>query len=574
MQRRALTRRLSLLPAVKPRSPTTPRLTIARAQLASQARPQLPFLSTPLAGQGQFRYLTTERKRWIVFEVYRGFKFTLYFWAMAGCSLVAFWCVQQEWFERQWPSPHEWSFISRVRFRFCNHKANEKGLIKIEWPVISQSITNLIERLEDRNLDGEGLQDLIEGGIWIDGIGNSGLDIQTKSENWRRGYYEALMLAAKCAEHLDDHVLDTTRRIVFPAEHMIGPSNPHPKPIPFGSASAPHEENCIRAFVEPETFYMRILTTRGFSTKQKMDAALGYASWLDYKNIPDAATRMYEWALSIASENTSQMDLPYDTQSYVIKEGTRHPASNILASLTAIGAHKARNDDIATALPILLSVLRARRSLPQPSSNIPTTTSNQHTLIDSAWAPQNILNTITHLVSPPAYPPPPPSGEEPPVRDAKELCEEAGLNLYIGEIIYASGSSHEDGIAWTREAVDLAEQQLHTLKSEKDVDDEAKRTCRECLSSGLGNWGMMVERLIREEHARKEKVESEGAGKGWLGLWGKSNGDGAVKDESSVGRWEAEGSVVKERVRRAQDVLEEVERPSSLLGAALNVFKA
>jgi hypothetical protein len=424
--------------------------------------------------------------------------------------------------------------------------------------VIGEYAKNVIERLEDRNIEGGGLEDLTEGGIWIDGIGESGYDITAKSEPWRRGYYEALMLSARAAEQLDDQVVDKTRHLVFPASTVIGPSNPNPRPIPFGFESAPHEKDCERAYDEPETFYMRILTTRGFSSRQKMDAALGYASWLDFKGIPDAAIRMYDWALSLASENIAPKDMPYDPESYVLQGGGRQPSTNILNSLTALAAHKARNEDFSTALPILISVLRARRSLSEPQQKPSVTSSYEpQKPSESPWTVDNIVGTIKRLAAPPAFPPAPDDGELPPVRDSKERCEEAALNLYIGEIMYAS-KGREDGLAWTREAVDLAEEQLHKL-TPSDVD--AKQTCKECLTSGLDNWAKMVSRLAREEKEKEKEAQSTpSTGNGWFGLWGEGKPEVA-------GRWAAEEKVVKERMRRAQEVIDELEAPSSALSS-------
>ncbi|KAI1361882.1 hypothetical protein F5Y08DRAFT_313477 [Xylaria arbuscula] len=590
MQHRIPFRRLFLLPSLKSsKNPTPTRLLIRHAQLNSQARPQLPFLSTPLAKNHQFRYLTTERKRWLVYEVYLGFKYTVYLWGIVGFSVIAYWSVQQEWLERKYPTPHEWGFLTRLRFRIAKWGPDRTDWVETDWVVIGEYAKNVIERLEDRNIEGNGLEDLTEGGIWIDGIGNSGYDITAKSEPWQRGYYEALMLAAKAAEQLDDHVVDTSRHLVFPASTVIGPSNPNPKPIPHGVETAPLEENCERAYEAPETFYMRILTTRGFTSKQKMDAALAYASWLDFKEVPEAAIRMYDWALSLASENIPPMEVPYDRESYVLRSNAPAPSQNILDALTALAAHKARNSDISSALPILLSILRARRSLPETPTSVSTSTTitpyTKPDTSDSPWTASNILNTIKRLAAPPAYPPPPPTGESPPIRDAKERCEEAGLNLYIGEIIYASGSSkgssREDGLAWTREAVDLAEEQLHKLNSGSssapnnsttayttDI-GEAKKTCRECLSSGLKNWQKMAARLAREEREEAQGITFSSSGT-WFGLWGdgkqkqkqQQNGKEG-EEEETIGRWAAEENVVKERMRRAQEVLDELEAPNT-----------
>ncbi|KAI8963994.1 hypothetical protein F5Y11DRAFT_122276 [Daldinia sp. FL1419] len=555
---RALIRRLLALRS--PKLPPTTRRFTRHTNLASRGRPQIPFLSVPLARNHQFRYLTTERKRWLAYEVFLGFKYTVYIWAIAGFSIAGYWSIQQEWLERKYPTPHDWGFITRLRFRLAKWAPERSDLPETDWVLTGECVKNVLERLEDEKIEGAGLaQNRVEDG---------GYDVTSKSEPWRRGYYEALMLCAKVAEHLDDRVVDKTRHLVFPANQIVGPSNPNRKPIPPGSPSAPREEDCERAFETPETFYKKILATRGFTTKQKMDAALEYASWLDFKGLTDASELTYEWALALA---TGDSPPPYDTKTYVLQDLSRQPSANVLNTLTALATHKARTGDVATALPILISVLRARRSLPNPQpQRKPIYIDPDEVQSSSPWTLHNITGAASRLLSPPPYPPPPDDGTSPPVRDAKELCEEASLNLYIGEIIYASSSGtskgREDGLAWTREAVDLAEEQLHKLNVSGDAREDAKNTCKECLLAGLDNWQTMVARLAREEREKEAASESAEPAKssgGWLAsLWG----DGKTGPEAG-GRWTAEENVVKERTRRARDVLEESEAPKAGFGA-------
>ncbi|ORY67433.1 uncharacterized protein BCR38DRAFT_427044 [Pseudomassariella vexata] len=549
-QTRFLLRRILILRPSK--APSSTRFFTRHRNLLSTTRPQLPFLTVPLKRNGQFRYLTTERKRWLAYEVFLGLKYTVYIWAIGAFLMAGFWSLQQEWLERRYPSPHEWRFLTRLRFRLLMWGPDRTDTIEPNWVQIGEYAKNVLSRLEDPNLDGAEVQDLADGPVYIDGIGKSGYNITAKSENWRRGYYEVLMICAKAAENLDYHVLDKERNIVFPKDQVLGPSNPKPKPITPGSPSAPHEDDVVPYYETPETFYMRVLTTRGFTTKQKLDAALAYASWLDFKNIPEAAERMYEWALQLASENTPPTQLPYDQETLVLREGVRKPSANILNSLTAFAVHKARNECVNTALPVLISVLRARRSLPQPTATTVFAEEDRKT----PWSFSNVLGTVRSIIAEPAYPAPPDDGEQPPVRDAKELCEEAGVNLYIGEIIYANktgSSGREDGLSWTREAVDIAEEQLHKLGAESKH-KQAKKTCRDCLATGLENWSKMAARLAREE---KEKQATTVPKSSWLGLWGD-----ATRPEET-GRWAAEENVVKERTRRAQEILDELDAPKA-----------
>ncbi|KAH8662123.1 hypothetical protein BX600DRAFT_465627 [Xylariales sp. PMI_506] len=531
---------------------------------SSASRPQLPFLAVPLARNQQFRYLTTARKRWLAHEVMLGFRYTVYIWAIVACLVAGWWSVQQEWLERRYPSPHEWRFITRLRFRLLKWAPDRTDTPQVNWVVVAEYAKNILDRLEDPSIEGAGLEEVAEGGLWIEDIGKSGYDITAKSEPWRRGYYEVLMCCAKAAEQLDDHLVDRTRHLVFPADQVIGPSNPNPKPITPGSPSAPREEDCDRYFEPPEAFYMKILTTKGFTSRQKMDAALAYASWLDFKDIPEAAEKMCEWALQLASENSLTTSLPYDQKTYMLREGVSRPSANVLTSLTALAVHKARNDELSAALPILISILRARRSPVTANSGETQRGRGDGNSSDAAdagaspWNLGNLVGVAKRFIAPPAYPPPPPSGEAPPTRDAKGLCEEAALSVYIGEIMYAA-RGREDGVAWTREAVDTAEEQLHRIrdggaKANADTAATTQQTCKECLVAGLDNWSKMVGRLAREEREKKTGAK----GSRWLGgLWG----EGSQTEES--GRWVAEESVVKERVRRAQELLDEIDGPKS-----------
>lgn len=462
-------------------------------------------------------------------------------WTLTVLIAMMAFGVQQEWLERKFPSPREWSWISRKDFRSTrwDEDADDERDGLVDWARTGEGFRRLIRRLEDPNIDGAGLQEQDEGGILVAGVGKTGFDISKKPEPWRRGYHTVLMGAAKAAEHLDGWVRDKTRNVAFPANVVIGPSNPNPQPVPPGAKSAPREEDCEPAFEAPETYYMRILTTRGFSEKQRVDAALAYAAWLDFKRTPEAALEMYKWALDIAISSTPQSIV--DPATGVINSDAGLPSENILTTATALAVHHAVNSDPNSALPIFLSVLRARKSLP----DVPSTKLSTHVPDEEARGKfKSTLSTITSAIIPPQYPPAPSDGTSTPFRDSKERCEEAGIMTYIGEILYVSKiskTSREDGLAWTREAVDIAEEELRGGR----VNNEGKKTCKQCLEVGLGNWAAMVTLLAKEE---KDAKVQNGKGISWLSFGGE-----ASKEIS--GRWESEEQVVKERTRRASEVL-------------------
>ncbi|KAE8443673.1 hypothetical protein EG329_001445 [Mollisiaceae sp. DMI_Dod_QoI] len=536
MRPRTSIRRILFLRPFRP--PNSPRL-FTHNTLIPKSRPQLPFLSSPNR-RPIARFLTTETKQWIKDEVLFAGKFTAALWTGTFLLLVMAFGVQQEWLERKFPSPHEWSWVTRKDYRSARWAVDrdENGDERADWALTGDFYRLLLKRLEDPNIDGAGLKDELEGGILVAGVGKTGFDISMKSEPWRRGYYEVIMGAAKAAERLDGCVQDKTRHIVFPANVVIGPSNPDPRPVPPGAASPPREEDCVPAFEPPETYYVRALTTQGFTQKQRVNAAMAYASWLDYKKSPDAAFEMYKWAVDIARSNSVGADPEIDSTTGVLNPNVRAPSANLVSAATALAVHHALNNNVSQALPIFISILRARRSL----QDVPTTM--RSTLIpddENDGILKAVTSFVRSIIVPPAYPSPPDDGTAAPLRGPKERCEEAGIMTYIGEILYASkpsGTSREDGLAWTREAVDLAEEELRR----KGIDNDAKKTCKQCLEVGLGNWMTMVTKMAKQEkEAKAGKVGS------WLGI--------GSEQKDAIGRWESEEQVIKERMRRAEEIL-------------------
>ena len=527
------------------------------------------------------RLITTERKLYFKDQIWKGAKYTVYGWA--GLLLVSAMTFgfQSEVAERRYPSPSEWSFKSRMSYRQAktaeNPDPNSTGLV--DWSYVGQVYRLLIERLEDSKIDGEGLQPILkdEGDIYVAGLGKTGFDISAKSEPWRRGYHICLMGAAKAAENRDGWMRDTTRNIVFPPEVVVGPSNPRPKPVPFGAKAAPLEENCVPVFEPAETFYMKILMTHGFTSRQRLDAALAYADWLDFKGLSTTAEDMYDWGLDIAMgalpEGTNNV---IDIRTGIVDSKATYVSSNALLATTSLAGHHARNGNLAAALPIFLSVLRARRQLPQPDSSfIPETKQQDQSFLSTVFSLCKSL-----LVTPP-YPPAPLTGDEIPSRTPTSMCEEAAVMSHIGEILFASSASgsssksppdspvgppipstatvdqlknQQAGLSWTREAVDLAEA---TLASAEKNDAEARDKCSECLAVGMDNWSTMVAKMLRDERQATPATQQK------TGSWFWGNGS-KVEGEA---RWERESKLVNERLGRVQRLLnKEADRKASAGG--------
>lgn len=540
----------------RPAKPATASRTFTKNSSAFRnTRPQLPFLSIPSFQRQQWRYLTTERKRWIKRELLLSVKYSIYIWAILGCGGAAYWALAQEQMERKHPTPHEWSYRTRMLLRGALTERDRKDVFATDWVLVFQMLRDVLEKLEDPKVEGARIKDLPHDHP----VGSK--DITDMPEAWRRGYFESLLAYAKASEHVEGWVRDKTRGIMFPPEVVIGPSNPSPKPIPPGAKSAPREEDCeSTGFPSPDELYLKLLSTDGFTSRQRMEAALSYASWLEYKRLVGPASIILEDAVNIAIEEKYAPGAPVllDPKTGILNEKAGKPSANLLTSLTALATFKARHDDVSSALPIMISILKARRSLPISSTQSSLGPMALGSGAGDDWG-HRIWYTAQALLKPPAYPPPPDDGTSPPIRDPKELCEEAALHLHIGEIMYtAQNAAREEGISWTRDAVDIAEEQLHKL-GRATTDTAAKTTCRECLNTGLDNWATMVARLVAEEERKKANSSTAKSSSSWFGLWG----DGKTEDH---GRWAAEEKVVKDRLRRAREMLEDLEpsgRPMS-----------
>ncbi|KAI9172346.1 hypothetical protein HJFPF1_01848 [Paramyrothecium foliicola] len=514
-----------------------------RAQLTTAiSRPSLPFLSVPTSRPVPVRYFTSERANWLRHEAKQVVRYTLVFWTGILCVGVIVFAIGEEMRERDYPTPHEWRYLTRKFLRDANDFKNPKdGLVN--WPRALEFAREVVVRLEVADNGGGKVVKLSDKQVsTLDADGEFiACDVSAMSEEWRRGYFEAVMLGAKAAEHVDGWVRDKKRSIISPPEFVIGPSNPRPSPIPAGFSHAPREEDCELAYPAADEWYMKILATKGFTSRQKIEAALEYASFMEYKKRPEGPDALYNLALAEATQGTDASKLPYDTRTFVLKEGTGSPSLNVLDAITAIANHKARGGDLAAALPIYVSVLKARRSLSDEPPPVPRDRPKQ----------VPVYRQILNFFAPPDYPPPPPDGTLPPWRSPNERCQEAALNLYIGEILYAT-SSQDDGLAWTRDGVDAAEEQLRKI-GPQTTDKSAKQSCRECLSTGLGNWATMVASLAREEAAKAE--QGKASSPNVFNFWSAPR--------EAEDRWAAEELVVKERMKRTQELLEDVAPPAS-----------
>lgn len=410
------------------------------------------------------------------------------------------WCflATHELAEHEFPTPTEWSQITRFKY----HSA--KGLERpeshrhniTEWGITANAHRKLLLRLEDPEIDGKGLVVQAEGSVSVPLEGPMGYDVSSKSYAWKRGYYESLMGWAKCAEHLDGKVQDLSRHHIFEKEYMIGPSNPNPKPCPPWRYSAPLEENCIPAEKSPEEFYHKILTTKGFTRKQRFDAALACGDWFDFKEQYAEAEDMIRYALDIAAEGMPAAAASVDVKTATIKADAPLVTENLLAATTAMAIHRAQAGDTVSALPIFLSALRARRASPfevvKRPSKMPSKKEKPQT---DFGAIKVALDQIFGALRAVEYPEPPPTGDEPAKRTSDNVCEEAGLMSYIGETLFSTSTSQRElGWSWTRDALDMAELESQNPK----LTPEGRKKCIKCLGVAYENLELMLEKMRRE----------------------------------------------------------------------------
>ncbi|KAF2642901.1 hypothetical protein P280DRAFT_467034 [Massarina eburnea CBS 473.64] len=529
----------------------------------STPRPQLPFLypSANTLSQAQISRLfsiSATQKKFLRDTGRETVRWTIIIWILSTSFTIASYGVLSERQERAFPSPHEWSLISRFRFRRGKwwqvpENNEEEGFPN--WARVYDELEHTLRRLENPNKDGAGLLEQEEGGLLVPGVGKAGYDLTGKSEEWRQGYYEVLIDMATAAERLEGWITTKRRRTIWAPEFFLSPTNPRPKATLPGSPPIPPEKDRIPASDVPETFYLKIITSKGFTTSQRLHAALGYADWLSFKNLPSAAIEMYNWALDIAISG-----LPTPNPSEIISRETGilsatappHAITpNIIYAATNLATFHASQKYPHKALPILISCLRARLSAPE-SPNNPAPPRPDSSLV----------GTILSLLSEPEYPPLPPTGDEPLERRQEDRCEEAALKSYIGEILFATSTStsqsspssqRKQGLQWVRDAVSTAKtaQSLPPIQS----NDPLRKKCEQCEEVGLEAWGKMMTYLAAEAREERDKAKSGGVS----GLVWKVRGTQGLEKKVEELEDEEEGVTMRLNKLRRKMMTEEYE---------------
>lgn len=473
--------------------------------------------------------------------------------------------------ENHFPTPTEWSFWARWHARRANIAMDayeDSGWLTLQiWGFAQRHLLEVITRLEDQSKDGKGIHDQGDDGkgvTFVETVGKLGYDISAKSTVWKQAYGNMLMALATSAENLDGRcrrkgeALDATK--LFRWENIPGPDNPRPIPASWekdGSHLKVPQLHEVEAASEPaEAIYLKILTTKGFTNRQRLDAALACADWMQFKGLKSTASSMYDWALDIAAGGLPEgADHVVDIQTGVINAGKdAFVTDNLLRATTALAVWHARNGEVQQALPIFLSVLRARKALPAgPDSNLYMGNSSSKVASGTEGAVDaaasfirffaNTENTIIHN-----------SGDEQPFHSLKEACEEVGLMTYIGEILFAtSEQEREKGLSWTRDSVDAAEAILWFMDEKTDgQSQEGRKRCKECLETGLRNWQQMVKQMTT---LAKQKEQEANQSSGWLGL-GIGTASQKEKAAATVKKWEEEEIEIELKIKKVSTFLD------------------
>jgi hypothetical protein len=453
--------------------------------------------------------------------------------------------------ERAFPSPHEWSLYTRFRFRrgkWWEVPENNEDEGFPNWARLYAEYQHALRRLEDPDKDGQGITEQMEGGMLVPGVGAVGFDIAAKSEEWRQGYYEVLVGMARASERLEGWVSDKWRWNAWSPEFIASPSNPRPKATPPGMPPPPPEEDQIPVAEPPETFYMKVLTSKGFTTHQRMTAALGYADWLSFKKLNGSAEEMYRWALDIAISGLPSIDptsvINVDTAIISANVPKNEITSNLVDAATSLATFFASTGRITSALPIFVSLLRARLNAD------PAVPAYSEPMKDSS-----LTGTILGLLREPEYPPVPPTGDEPLRRREEDRCEEAALKNYIGEILFAiagsSSAQRQQGLNWVRDGVSTSKiaQSLDVVHT----DPARKKKCESCEEVGLESWGKMMTYLAAEAREKRDSAKSGGITNLRSKLWGTIELDKKVEDLED----EEEGVILRLNKLRGRMLREE-----------------
>lgn len=542
----------------------TPLLLVHR----SPARPQIPFFTRAKRRSPTIaRLLSTEQVASIKYQIKLGLYWVALSWTALGGGYVAYLFLRQDWLDKQFPSPKEWQLVVKYLWRQAKYEELESGpqLGVTDWGKAATSYRAVAGLLEDYRAFGfhtpSGIAVQVDWDRSIPGLSDEvmrsppehtamtriGYDVSMKSESWRRGYHEAMLGAARGGEQLVGWMTHRESNIGFPPHQVRSEQNPNPVPFPPGfHLDNPDERDCEPSFESPDFHYIRLLTTKGFSRKQRLEAGIHYASWLDRSDRPETAERMLHWCLSLAQQGLPEGATFVNDKTGVIAQAAPFVTHNLLSASTAMATHFARHEKIPQALSIYLSILRARRNAPDAA--VQYLAKGQDYSLHSI---DSIMGFMASLARTGQFPDDPTSGDEPFQRTKNSACDEAAVMAYVGEILFARADRRAEGLSWTRDATSIAE----AGHADTKLDRASKDVCTQCLETGLTNWLSMVGLLASEKQERQQGANRSKSR--WL--W--SGSDEGMHEEAD---WSEEERLVKRKKQRFDE-----ERLTKRLDAAV-----
>ena len=503
--------------------------------------------------------MSTETRRKIRDVTYGGFKIYLALTVGTICLYAAVNGVTHSRLERIYPTPHEWRFFTRWAYRIAAALEDDEGKgSPVDWPEAGPEWRKCLAKLEDTSsTDGQGLEQITAGlelrhvPIW---------DASKKSEQWRRGYFEVAMGCGRAAEHLSGWYQDKTRprSRPVPADVIIGPSNLDPRPLPQDQGPPPREEDCKPVMEPPETYYQRIIYGQGFSRKQRLLATLALADYLDFRGNHKDAEYFYHDGLDLARSAFAQPENIVNRDTGIIMGGAPTTSSNVLLASTALAIHHAQTGNTAAALPIFLSAIRAIRE----GNSTQRPTSSASPMPSKPSKVPSVMDKLLDYLEDHPYPVPTSSGDEP-LSKSIEPCSEASILAYVGEVLFATAKNDKDrerGMAWTKDAVDLAELRASQIL-EDEADDEKLgkvryrfladrnendvKPCQQCLEVGLANWQRMIAQIMRKAEYEADEGKKVGGWYSWI--------SGSSKSNTANRTWEKEQEDVTTRLEKFRE---------------------
>lgn len=485
--------------AFKPPEPIKPKGPVATTTLEAKSIPQpTPMRLNPDA---QRRYETIKRTLYLSTLFLIGYYSAKYLYNHVPIELKHRSCAEWTWKESEL-----WQEMHALR-------EDEKQGIE-RWTEVLRLGQSLLDRLDDAEgvipvEDGVGTG--LEFWMQVDGE-NRRLprDLREKSYEWRTGYLEALLICIEAAEKLSGKAIDTrTSQLLSNEQYMqyMGWVSAQRQAHRLGDQTTPFvfPTHLIAAGPPPKYFYDSLLTTIGLTPRQYYSAANQYAIWLEHSKSFHEAEIVYQSLLDSAIINLPpQTSHIIDPNTAIISAGAP-PAvlsENLISSVTWLARFWARQGDISKALPPLISVLRARQSLPLVDT--PTDKGFEMPRPPPGFFESSKRLALDILTRPPPLEEPiNSSGLEPPARTQRALCEEAALMADIGEIMFASAAeteARERGMSWTIGAVELGAGVYGGMKAGRDR--PTMEFCRGCILGGLRNWGRMFKELDRATNER------------------------------------------------------------------------